>query len=80
MVGVGVICPFPLTERGNRYIFIFTDYLTRWVEAFQVSVYTADVVFELLVSEVVARHGCPRILLSDRGAELLSLTTSAISD
>ena len=23
----------PLTERGNRYVIVFLDYLSKWVEA-----------------------------------------------
>ena len=35
-VGVDVLGPFPPSRKNNRYIVLFRDYLTRWVEAFPV--------------------------------------------
>ena len=62
----------PLTEMGNRYIVIFADYLTKWVEAYPVPNQTADTIARLLVENIVCRHGVPNELLSDRGANMLS--------
>lgn len=31
-MGVNVL-QLPLTESGNRYVVVFADYLTKWVEA-----------------------------------------------
>jgi hypothetical protein len=30
MVGVDILGPLPITPAGNRYIVVFTDYLTKW--------------------------------------------------
>ena len=62
----------PLTESGNRYVVVFADYLTKWIEAFAVSEQSAETIARLLVEEVFCRHGAPAELLSDRGANFLS--------
>lgn len=71
-VAVDCLGPFPPTHNGNRYIVVFSDYLTRWPEAFAVPNITAPVIARLFVEEVVSRHGAPRTLLSDRGSNFLS--------
>lgn len=35
-VAVDVLGPFPPTYNSNKYILIFSDYLTRWPEAIPV--------------------------------------------
>lgn len=70
-VGVDVL-QLPLTRGGNRYVVVFADYLTKWVEAFAVPDQTADTIARLLVEKVVCVHGVPEQLLSDRGANFLS--------
>lgn len=72
-LGVDAVGPLPLTKSGNRYIIVFTEYLTRWPMAFAVPSIDAPVVADLFIKEVVSRHGAPRILLSDRGAEFLKV-------
>ena len=57
-MGVDVL-QLPLTESGNRYVVIFMDYLTKWVEGFAVPDQSADTVARLLVSEIFCRHGAP---------------------
>ena len=71
-VAVGVLGPFKPSNRQNRYIVVFSDYLTRWCEAFPVPSVEANVIARLLVDEIIARHGAPRVLLSDRGTNFLS--------
>lgn len=70
-VGVDIL-EMPLTEKGNRYVVVFLNYLTKWVEAFALPDQTSESIARLLVDAVICRHGVPRELLSDRGANLLS--------
>ena len=71
-VAVDVLGPFPPSNKGNRYIVVFSDYLTRWCEEFPVPSVEATVIARLLVDEIISRHGAPRVLLSDRGTNFLS--------
>ena len=71
MVGVDVL-QLPKTKQGNRYAVVFMDYLTKWPEVFAVPNQTAPTIAKLLVEGVVARHGVPAKLLSDRGPSFLS--------
>ena len=71
-LAVDVMGPFPPSNAGNRYIVVFSDYLTKWVEAFAIKSQDAATIARLLLDEVIARHGAPRTLLSDRGKNFLS--------
>ena len=71
MMGVDIL-EMPLTENGNRYVVVFLDYLTKWVEAFPLPDQTSASIARLLIDHVVCRHGVPKQLLSDHGANLLS--------
>ena len=77
-VAVDVLGPFPTSEKGNKYVIIFTDYLTKWVEAFAVKDFGADTTAKLFVEEVICRHSAPRKLLSDRGKNFLSKVVKAV--
>ena len=65
------ILEMPLTVNGNRYVIVFMDYLTKWMEAYATSEQTTETIVDALV-DVACRHGVPRELVSDRGANLLS--------
>lgn len=67
-----IIRPFPPSKLGNRYVVVFSEYLTKWVEAFPVPSIEAPVIARLLVDEIFTRHGAPRTLLFDRGSNFLS--------
>ena len=71
-LAVDCLGPLPTTHQGNKYIVVFTDYLTRWVEAFPVPTIDAVQVAQLITQEIIPRHGVPRTLLSDRGRNFLS--------
>ena len=70
-VGVDVV-QLPLSYDGNRYAVVFVDYLTKWPEVFPTTDQTSATIARLLVEKVIARHGVPRELLSDRGSAFLS--------
>ncbi|GKA37550.1 reverse transcriptase domain-containing protein [Tanacetum coccineum] len=57
--------PF-LSSRGNKYILVAVDYLSKWVEAKALPTNDARVVVKFLKS-LFARFGTPRAIISDRG-------------
>ena len=71
-IAMDALGPFPPSHDGHRYIIVFSDYYTRWPEAFALPSIKAQRIAELLVNEIVARHGAPRALLSDRGPNFMA--------
>nr|GEY36779.1 reverse transcriptase domain-containing protein [Tanacetum cinerariifolium] len=63
--------PFP-SLRGNKYILVAVDYLSKWVEAKALPTNDARVVCKFLKS-LFARFGSPRAIISDREVELKDL-------
>jgi hypothetical protein len=72
MLGVDIMGPLPTTKNGHKYIVVFTEYLTKWVEAFPIVDADSVTVAKLLVEQVICRYGAPRKLLSDQGKVFLS--------
>ena len=66
------VLQLPLTLSGNKYVIVFTDYLTKWVEAFPTADQQATTVARLMIEHIVCRHGVPEELLSDRETNFLS--------
>lgn len=62
----------PTTPSGNCQIVVFMDYYTKWSEAFAVPNITAQTIANLLIDEIITRHGVPRRLLSDNGTNFTS--------
>ena len=59
--------PLPITDRGHRYILLFTDHFTKNVEVIPVGDMTAEVCAQKLLNEVISRWGCPLSIHSDQG-------------
>ncbi|GJV86610.1 reverse transcriptase domain-containing protein [Tanacetum coccineum] len=57
--------PFP-SSRGNKYILLAVDYLSKWVEAKALPTNDVRVVVKFLKS-LFTRFGTPRAIISDRG-------------
>nr|GEW02705.1 reverse transcriptase domain-containing protein [Tanacetum cinerariifolium] len=63
--GINFMGPF-LSSRGNKYILVAVDYLSKWVEAKALPTNDARVVYKFLKS-LFARFGTPRAIIIDRG-------------
>nr|GFB27967.1 reverse transcriptase domain-containing protein [Tanacetum cinerariifolium] len=63
--GINFMGPFP-SSRGNKYILVVFDYLSKWVEAKALPTNDARVVYKFLKS-LFARFGTPSSIISDRG-------------
>nr|GEZ63630.1 reverse transcriptase domain-containing protein [Tanacetum cinerariifolium] len=63
--GIDFMGPF-LSSRGNKYILVALDYLSKWVEAKALPTNDSRVVFKFL-KNLFARFGAPRAIINDRG-------------
>ncbi|GKA79030.1 reverse transcriptase domain-containing protein [Tanacetum coccineum] len=63
--GIDFIGPFP-SSRGNKYILVSIDYLSKWVEAKALPTNDARVVCKFLKS-LFSRFSAPCAIISDRG-------------
>ncbi|GJX46869.1 reverse transcriptase domain-containing protein [Tanacetum coccineum] len=63
--GIDFMGPFP-SSKGNKYILVAVDYLSKWVEAKALPTNDARVVVKFLKS-LFARFETPRAIISNRG-------------
>jgi len=64
---VDILGPLPTTTSGNKYLLVFVDCFTKWVEAFPLRNFRAKKVAEIFVNQVVSRHGVPLEVHTDQG-------------
>nr|GEZ36808.1 reverse transcriptase domain-containing protein [Tanacetum cinerariifolium] len=63
--GIDFMGPFP-SSKGNKYILVAVDYLSKWVEAKALPTNDARVVVKFLKS-LFSWFGTPKVIISDRG-------------
>nr|GEY65697.1 putative reverse transcriptase domain-containing protein [Tanacetum cinerariifolium] len=63
--GIKLMGPFP-SSKGNKYILIAVDYLSKWVKAKALPTNDARVVVKFLKS-LFSRFGTPKAIINDRG-------------
>ena len=66
-VGIDILGPLPISNRGNDYILVIGDYFSRWMESYAINGQTAETVANTLVHEFVCRYGAPLEIHSDQG-------------
>jgi len=71
-IGIDILGELPLTENGNKYVVVISDYFTKWTEALPMPNMEAVTVARLLVEQVVCRFGMPQIIHSDQGRQFES--------
>jgi hypothetical protein len=62
---------------GNKYVLVFIDYFTKFVELVAIPDAKAETVARALIRRVILRHGAPQYLHSDRGTNYLSKVVKA---
>lgn len=70
IVGMDLIVKLPVTGAGYNCILVCTDNLTKFVVAEPLRNESAESVIHGFFKSVVARFGCPRVVISDRGSNL----------
>jgi len=71
-IGIDIVGPLPRTLRGNRYIVVAVDYLTKYPEAKALPLADALNIAPFIYEEIICRHGIPTELTSDRGTEFIN--------
>ena len=71
-IAMDLVGPLPKSRRGNRFILTIVDYATRYPEAIPLSSTEASRIAKELVT-VFSRAGIPEEILSDQGANFMSM-------
>ena len=70
-VSLDICGPFPLSESNNKYILTFMDDLTKFSEAIPIPNQEAATIAKHFVTQIICRHGCPQVLLTDQGKNFI---------
>jgi hypothetical protein len=71
-IGMDIVGPLPKTRQGNQYIVVATEYLTKWPEARALPNAKAISVVSFFYEDIICRHGCPKVLLTDQGTHFVN--------
>ncbi|EFP07148.1 hypothetical protein CRE_30552 [Caenorhabditis remanei] len=69
------IGPLAETERGNKYILVFTCAFSKFVIAEPTENQSSMSTIRMIADRLFARFGIPKVLVTDRGTNFLSKTT-----
>lgn len=72
LIGIDIVGPLPITDKGNRYIVTACEYLTKWPEARALSEITAEQVAKFVYEDIICRHSAPKAILTDNGTQFTS--------
>jgi len=64
-----IIGELPITENGNRYILVISDYFTKSTESFPMPNMEARTVAKIVVEEIVAKFEVPITIHLDQGGQ-----------
>lgn len=79
-IAIDILGPLPVTENGNEYVMVVTDYFTKWAEAFALPDHTALTVADKLLTNFVCRFGVPQTIHTDQGREFESILFSHLCE
>ena len=78
-INIDSIGPFPEDEEGNKYVMVFIDVFSRFVELVPVPDLTALVAAKEVI-KFIGRYGCPREILTDNGTQFANELAYQIYD
>jgi transposase InsO family protein len=70
--------PIAKTSTGYQYVLVFVDHFTKWVQLCPTKDQRSTTVVKHLLKAIIANHGLPRYLLSDRGSHFKSETVESV--
>lgn len=67
------------TKYGNKYLLVFIDTFSGWVEAFPTRAETANVVTMKILEEIFPRFGIPKVIRSDNGPAFVAQVSQGLA-
>ncbi|XP_058381354.1 LOW QUALITY PROTEIN: uncharacterized protein LOC131394103, partial [Diceros bicornis minor] len=64
---------------GNKYLLVFVDTFSGWVEAFPTRKETASVVAKKILEEILPRFGIPKVIGSDNGPAFVAQVSQGLA-
>ena len=64
-----VMGPFPSSHKQTRYVILFTDQFTKYIEARPIAKANGSTILKAFEELVIFRHGCPKVWITDNGTE-----------
>ena len=62
------VLQLPTTTNLNKYVLIFVDNFSRYIEAKPLPAINGETVSNTLVKQIICRHGCPTTLICDNAS------------
>ncbi|CAN6547458.1 unnamed protein product [Malus baccata var. baccata] len=75
--GIDFMGPFP-SSYGFMYILLAVDYVSKWVEAKATRTNDSKMVADFIRTNIFARFGMPRVIISDGGSHFCNRTIEAL--
>uniref|UniRef100_A0ABD2W1D5 Integrase catalytic domain-containing protein n=1 Tax=Trichogramma kaykai TaxID=54128 RepID=A0ABD2W1D5_9HYME len=72
VVAADIIGPKPASKGGVRYVLVFVDLFTKYVELIGLKKANGKTVVKAMDELIINRWGCPRYLLTDNGTEFVN--------
>ena len=76
-IAMDICGPYPVSDRGNKYTLVVTEYLTKWPEVSPIPNQEAETV-PLCLEDYTSRHGISASLLTDQGRNFESETIQTV--
>lgn len=71
-VHIDVVGPLHVIDDNYRYLLTFQDAFTKYPEAIPIPDQTAETIAKHFAREIICKHGMPKSLISDQGANFMS--------
>jgi len=71
-VRIDVMGPFTTSAKEAKYVITAIEYLTKWIKARALKEATTETIAKFFIEEIICRHGCPKILHTERGTVFTS--------
>ena len=68
------------TKECYQYILLMVDSLSHWPEAIPIEKHDAETIAKILYKEVFSRYGAPKVLISNRGKNFMSMLVQSLCD
>lgn len=77
-IATDILGELPITEKGNRYLLVVSDYYSKWTKSFPMKNMEAETIAKLIVEQFIVRLGVPYAIHSDQGSQFESRLSTEV--